>query len=42
MSAAAGDWRTRPRAALEHGESLLGTFVKSTDPAVTEIAAAWR
>jgi 2-keto-3-deoxy-L-rhamnonate aldolase RhmA len=34
------DWRTRTRAALERGETVLGTFVKSPDPAVAEILAA--
>lgn len=33
------DWRAHTRAALEQGEPLLGTFVKSADPAVTEILA---
>ena len=39
MTDASCDWRTRPRAALERGEPLLGTFVKSADPAVAEILA---
>jgi 4-hydroxy-2-oxoheptanedioate aldolase len=39
MSAAATDWRARIRTALEHGEPVLGTFVKSSDPAVAEILA---
>jgi 2-keto-3-deoxy-L-rhamnonate aldolase RhmA len=39
MSDAAADWRVRTRAALERGETVLGTFVKSPDPAVAEILA---
>jgi 4-hydroxy-2-oxoheptanedioate aldolase len=39
MSDVASDWRARSRAALEHGETILGTFVKSPDPAVAEILA---
>jgi 4-hydroxy-2-oxoheptanedioate aldolase len=33
------DWRARIRAALERGETILGTFVKSPDPAIAEILA---
>jgi 2-keto-3-deoxy-L-rhamnonate aldolase RhmA len=39
MSAVATDWRARTRTALERGETVLGTFVKSPDPAVAEILA---
>ena len=35
----AEDWRARIRASLELGETVLGTFVKSPDPAVAEILA---
>jgi 4-hydroxy-2-oxoheptanedioate aldolase len=39
MSEETRDWRTRTRTALDRGEPLLGTFVKSSDPAVAEILA---
>jgi 4-hydroxy-2-oxoheptanedioate aldolase len=39
MSDATGDLRARTREALERGEPVLGTFVKSSDPAVAEILA---
>jgi len=37
--ATTSDWRAHTRASLERGEPLLGTFVKSPDPAVAEILA---
>ena len=39
MSTVPADWRSRIRASLERGETVLGTFVKSPDPAVAEILA---